>query len=102
MKIAFIGVRGIPVVYSGFETFAEELSTRLIKRGHKVTVYCRSQYVDKSKRTYKGVDLVTLPSLKSKNLETFTHSFLATLHACIFSKFDAIFFIGVGRPIFSF
>ncbi len=102
MKLAFIGVRGIPVVYSGFETFAEELSSRLVKRGHKVTVYCRGQYVDKSKKIFKGVDLVALPSLKSKNLETFTHSFLATLHACIFGKFDAIFFIGVGSTIFSF
>lgn len=102
MRLAFIGVRGIPVVYSGFETFAEELSSRLVKRGHKVTVYCRGQYVDKSKKIFKGVDLVVLPSLKSKNLETFTHSFFATFHACFFGKFDAIFYIGVGSTIFSF
>ena len=29
MKLAIIGTRGIPANYGGFETFAEELSTRL-------------------------------------------------------------------------
>ena len=34
MRIAIMGIRGIPANYGGFETFAEELSTRLVKRGH--------------------------------------------------------------------
>src|SRR5262245_1960461 len=42
MKLAILGTRGIPASYGGFETFAEELSTRLAARGHDVTVYCRS------------------------------------------------------------
>jgi hypothetical protein len=42
MKLAIVGTRGIPANYGGFETFAEELSTRLAARGHDVTVYCRS------------------------------------------------------------
>src|SRR5712692_5353168 len=41
MKIAIIGTRGIPARYGGFETFAEQLSKRLVTRGHQVTVYCR-------------------------------------------------------------
>ena len=36
---------GIPANYGGFETFAEELSTRLVSRGHKVTVYGRIHFV---------------------------------------------------------
>src|ERR1017187_2239945 len=32
MRIAIIGTRGIPANYGGFETFAEELSTRLVPR----------------------------------------------------------------------
>jgi len=39
VKIAILGTRGIPGNYGGFETFAEELSTRLVERGHQVTVY---------------------------------------------------------------
>ena len=41
MKIAIAGTRGIPARYGGFETFAEELSARLVERGHEVAVYCR-------------------------------------------------------------
>ena len=33
MRIAILGTRGIPANYGGFETFAEELSTRLAARG---------------------------------------------------------------------
>ena len=39
MKIAFIGTRGIPNNYGGFEQFAEYISVGLAKRGHIVTVY---------------------------------------------------------------
>ena len=44
MRIAILGTRGIPARYGGFETFAEELSTRLVARGHHVTVYCRERH----------------------------------------------------------
>ena len=43
VRIALLGTRGIPANYGGFETFAEELSTRLAARGHEVTVYCRER-----------------------------------------------------------
>jgi len=39
MKIAITGTRGIPNRYGGFEQFAEQLSSRLVKRGHNVWVY---------------------------------------------------------------
>jgi Domain of unknown function (DUF1972) len=45
MKIALMGIRGIPANYGGFETFAEELTTRLVSRGHQVTVYGRSNII---------------------------------------------------------
>jgi glycosyltransferase involved in cell wall biosynthesis len=39
MKIAILGTKGIPNNYGGYEQFAEFISTRLIQRGHSVTVY---------------------------------------------------------------
>ena len=101
MRIAMIGVRGVPVIYSGFETLAEKLSTGLVRKGHKVTVYSRKGYVDPERKTYRGVKIITLPSIRSKNWETFVHSFVSTLHACIKGKYDLIYFIGVGSTIFS-
>lgn len=100
MKIAIIGIRGIPVIYSGFETLAEELSVRLVKKGFEITVYCRKGYVQKKRRTYRGVKLVTLPSVRSKNWETFSHSLVSTLHA-LFQGFDAIYYLGVGSAPFA-
>jgi glycosyltransferase involved in cell wall biosynthesis len=39
MKIAILGTKGIPNNYGGYEQFAEYISTRLVQRGHFVTVY---------------------------------------------------------------
>ena len=41
MRLAILGTRGVPPSYGGFETFAAELGTRLVARGHEVSVYCR-------------------------------------------------------------
>ncbi len=100
MKIAFIGIRGIPVVYSGYETFSEVMAVELIKKGHEVMVYCRNAYVDPHIKSYKGVKLVILPTIRSKNFDTIIHSFISTIHAC-FSDYDAILYLSVGNSIFS-
>lgn len=77
MRIALLGTRGIPANYGGFETFAEELSTRLVERGRQVTVYCRERY---SAPTYRGVRLQYLPSIRHKYFETIAHTAVSTLH----------------------
>lgn len=77
MRIALLGTRGIPANYGGFETFAEELSTRLSARGHSVTVYCRERYPE---TTYRGVRLVFLPTIRHKYFDTLAHTFVSTLH----------------------
>ena len=63
MRIALLGTRGIPANYGGFETFAEEISLRLVARGHSVTVYCRNRGPE---RSYLGVDFRYLPTLRHK------------------------------------
>jgi len=80
MKIAILGTRGIPANYGGFETFAEELSTRLAERGHDVTVYCRSANYDEHLESYEGVKRVTLPSVHTKSLDTLSAGFISSLH----------------------
>ena len=89
MKIAILGTRGIPARYGGFETFAEELSTRLVERGDEVTVYCRSKNYPYEERSYKGVQLVVLPTIRQKYLDTVFHTFLSILHAS-FRHFDLL------------
>jgi glycosyltransferase involved in cell wall biosynthesis len=96
MKIAILGTRGVPARYGGFETCAEELGTRLAQRGHDVTVYCRSQYLDYPRSTYRGMRLVKIPTLRNKYLDTIGHTFLSTLHAAT-QGFDVVFMMIVGN-----
>jgi len=89
LNIALLGTRGIPANYGGFETFAEELSTRLADRGHRITVYGRSHFVDPNLSSYRGVDILPLSSVRTKYLETVTHTSLSVLIA-LFKPHDVV------------
>jgi glycosyltransferase involved in cell wall biosynthesis len=93
-----IGSRGIPASYSGFETAVENLSVRLVKRGHRVTVYCRSTHVTYPHVEYRGVRLLKLPTIPSKHLDTLVHTFLSALHV-LFSRYDVVYVCGVGNSL---
>jgi glycosyltransferase involved in cell wall biosynthesis len=99
MKIAILGTRGIPARYGGFETFAEELATRLVDRGHSVTVYCRDANYPYRDRTYRGVRLVILPTIRQKYLDTVFHTFLSILHSC-FRDFDLLLVCNAANSLF--
>jgi glycosyltransferase involved in cell wall biosynthesis len=88
MRIAILGTRGIPANYGGFETFAEHLSTRLVARGHDVTVYCRAHYVSPRQLEYQGVKLKVLPTIRHKYFDTIVHTFFSALHA-MSARYDA-------------
>lgn len=55
LRIALLGARGIPASYGGFETFAEQLSIRLVERGHEVTVYAETGDSSVEDTSYRGV-----------------------------------------------
>ncbi|MBV7458369.1 DUF1972 domain-containing protein [Acidovorax sp. sif0632] len=55
LRIALLGARGIPASYGGFETFAEQLSIRLVERGHEVTVYAETSESSVEDTFYQGV-----------------------------------------------
>ncbi len=101
MKIAILGTRGIPANYGGFETFAEQLGTRLAARGHQVTVYGRKHYATTSATVYRGVDLVVLPTIKHKYFDTVVHAFLSIIHA-LPRRYDVILICNAANSIFAF
>jgi len=70
------GARGIPSTYSGYETFLTVLLPELAARGHDVTIYCRKGEVGPVP-CYEGVRCVALPAVRSKQLSTLTHGFVA-------------------------
>jgi glycosyltransferase involved in cell wall biosynthesis len=80
VKIAIMGTRGVPPRYGGFETFAAELGTRLLARGHEVWVYCRAQGAGGGAQ-WNGLHRIELPAIHHKYFETVSHTFLSTLDA---------------------
>lgn len=77
--VAILGTRGIPANYGGFETFAERIAVQLVEQGLPVTVYCRRHHATAG-RDWRGVRLVTLPTIPSKYFDTVVHTFLSVFH----------------------
>ena len=93
IRLAILGTRGLPARYGGFETFAEQLSTRLAARGLNVTVFCPSP-VAKGDENYLGVSLkfVRFPSL-GKYSEMFWD---ARCFCAARKSFDVVYMLGLG------
>jgi len=100
MRIAILGTRGIPANYGGFETFAEHLSTRLVARGHEVTVYCRAHYTSPRQLEFQGVRLEVLPTIRHKYFDTVIHAFLSAIHA-VSGRYDAALICNAANAPFS-
>jgi len=100
MRIAMIGIKAIPARFGGFETAVDELSRGLVKLGHRVRVYNRSAMATSPSADYEGVELVKLPTVKSKNLSTIVHAFLCTLHV-VFHRVDVVHYFTTGVTLFA-
>ncbi|MGO1488729.1 MAG: DUF1972 domain-containing protein [Arachnia sp.] len=98
MHIAMIGTRGVPAAYGGFETAVEEVAVRLVERGHELIVYTRGS--ESRDEAYKGIRVVHLPALPSKQLETLSHTGLSTLHALLGQKPDVAFVFNAANAPF--
>ncbi|MEA1878755.1 MAG: glycosyltransferase family 4 protein, partial [Bacteroidota bacterium] len=101
MKIAMIGQKGIPAVYGGVERHVEELSLRLVEKKMDVTVYTRPFYTDKNKRSYKGIDLASVPTINSKHFSAIVHTLLSTIDG-LKKDIDIFHFHSVGPSLMCF
>jgi glycosyltransferase involved in cell wall biosynthesis len=108
MRIGILGTRGVPPRYGGFETFAAELGTRLVGRGHEVFVYSRDVEHDVERRPsgrrgdestrraearrsteWHGIRRIVLPAIRHKYFETVSHTALSALDA-LRRRFDVV------------
>lgn len=99
MKIAIIGSRGYPYVYSGYETFVKELSERLIKHNIEVTVYCHKNLFKDFFRQVNGINLVYIKTVEKKSLSQLLHSFQSIVHAS-FKDYDIILVVNSANGPF--
>jgi glycosyltransferase involved in cell wall biosynthesis len=99
LKIAIIGSRGYPIVYSGYETFVKEVSERLVAQNIDVRVYCQKHLFTTRPKNVNGVELVYMPTVQTKSLNQLVHSFFCMIHAC-FSKTDVILVVNAANGPF--
>ena len=104
MKIAMIGHKRIPSREGGVEVVVEELSTRLVRDGYQVDVYNRrgknvqDRTADKENnklKEYKGVRIITIPTINKKGIDALLYSILATIRA-LFGHYDVIHYHAEG------
>jgi len=100
MKIAFIGQKGIPATFGGVEYHVDELSRRLVKRGHRVDVYVRSWYTQKGLKDWQGVCLLKTPTIRSKHLDAFVHSLTSSTHS-LGKNYDIVHYHALGPSFFA-
>ncbi|RKQ50975.1 glycosyltransferase involved in cell wall biosynthesis [Roseivirga pacifica] len=96
MKVAIIGSRGYPYVYSGYETLIKHLAEGLVEKGVEVTVYCHKGLFSERPKTVNGVNLAYIPTVETKSLSQLLHSLLSFIHL-IFNKPDVLFVVNAAN-----
>jgi glycosyltransferase involved in cell wall biosynthesis len=100
MRIAFIGLKGLPGTFSGVETHVHELGGRLVKRGHEVAAYVRPHYTPRHVTEHAGMRLIHRPTLPTKHLDALVHSLFSSLHT-ITADYDIVHFHTIGPAVFA-
>lgn len=93
-----IGHKRIPGREGGVEVVVEELSTRMAEQGHQVYVYNRRSKKKLKIKEYKGVKIVTIPTIEKKSTNAAVYSLLASIHA-LFGKYDVIHYHALGPSV---
>lgn len=109
LRIAMIGHKRIPSREGGVEIVVDEISTRLVSRGHQVDAYNRSGYHvsgkefdEKRGKVYEGIRLFTIPTFKDSRLNAIVYSILATIVAtakAVVGQYDVIHYHAEGPCI---
>ena len=102
LKIAMLGHKRIPSREGGVEIVVEELSTRMVEKGHSVTCYNRAghhvsgkEFDGCNQNEYKGIKLKTVLTINCKGLAAMSSSFFGAICAA-FGKYDVVHFHAEG------
>jgi glycosyltransferase involved in cell wall biosynthesis len=100
VRIVMIGQRGVPATHGGIEHHVEEIGSRLADRGHDVTVFCRTNYVEEGRRRHRGMRIVRVPTIGTKHLDAIVHSGLSTFAGAL-QRADVHHFHALGPGLFT-
>ena len=106
LNIAMLGHKRIPSNEGGVEVVVEALCARMVRAGHSVTCYNRAgqhvsgaQYALPAGSVYRGIRLVTVPTLERKGYAAVVSSFFAAVRAA-FGKYDVVHIHAEGPAFF--
>ncbi len=77
MEIAFIGTKGIPARYGGFETFVEQVSVKLAKKGYKCVVY---SVLGVKNTKIKNLKIIKIPQIGIRSINRLIREFYPIIH----------------------
>ena len=108
LNIAMLGHKRIPSNEGGVEVVVEALCARMTALGHSVTCYNRAghhvsgaEYELAAGSVYRGIRLVTVPTLERKGYAAVVSSFFAAVRAA-FGKYDVVHIHAEGPAFFCF
>lgn len=94
LKIAMVGLKGLPAKWGGIEKFVEEVGRRLVERGHQVTVFGSRWYCgERARSRHLGMRLKVLPSIPVQAADALSRALLAALPLAA-TGYDVIHFHG--------
>lgn len=106
LNIAVLGHKHIPSREGGIEVVVDELSTRMVRLGHRVTCYSRgghhvsgAEFDVEAGKQYKGVSLKTVPTIKRRGLAAITSSFFGALSSAL-GNYDVVHIHAEGPAAF--
>lgn len=106
LKIVQFGHKRMPSREGGIEIVVEELTTRMVEKGHKVTVINRkghhvsgTEFDEKIQKEFKGVKITSVPTIDKKGLAAVSSAFFATIKAT-FGNFDIVHIHAEGPAAF--
>lgn len=102
MEIAMLGHKHIPSREGGIEIVVEELSVRMVQRGHQVTCYNRgghhvsgAEFDAVKKGEYQGVKLKTVFTINRKGFAAMIASVAGAIRAAL-GNYDVVHFHAEG------
>lgn len=100
LRIAMIGLKGIPAKWGGMEKYVEEIGKRLVQRGHEVTVFGSKWYcADAHNLNTFGMRVRPLPTLHAQATDALSNALIASL-LIIAGRFDVVHMHGYASYFF--
>lgn len=102
IRIAVLGLRGIPDVQGGVERHCQNLYPLVSAKGAEVTILARQGYVPRNAHEYRGIRIIPLWTPRFKSLEAIFHTAFGIFWiARRRSEFDIVHIHAIGPALLS-